>query len=408
MSINLPSSWINSNIESTCDILDSQRIPLNEEDRKTMKGDIPYYGANGVVDYINKHIFDEKLILLAEDGGYFSAYKTRPIAYLIKGKSWVNNHAHVLRVREKNGLVTDYVYYTLQHKNIMRYIVGSTRTKLNQAELRKIPVLVPPVVEQRGIAEVLGTVDEAIRLTDRVIERTEELKRGLMQRLLTQGIGHTEFKDTPLGKIPKTWNIMKIKDVADTYSGGTPSRSITEYYMGKIPWIKSGEINKEEILDTEEKITEEALKNSSAKMVKSNTLLMAMYGATAGKVAITKIDASINQAIAAIVPKKNLTINHYLYYSLQLILNKVISRTQGSGQPNLSQTIINNIELALPPLNEQIKISEIITTIDYKNRNNKNYRDRLNTIKEGLMQILLSANVRVELREDGLHRIGNS
>lgn len=93
--------WIKLNIEDVCDILDSQRIPINAEEREKRIGDVPYYGANGLQGYIDDYIFDEPLILMAEDGGRFEEYATRTIAYRIYGKSWVNNHAHVLRAKEQ-------------------------------------------------------------------------------------------------------------------------------------------------------------------------------------------------------------------------------------------------------------------------------------------------------------------
>ena len=243
--------------------------------------------------------------------------------------------------------------YDYSRRIIASKMEGSTgRQRVPPDVLMNFKVPVPPLVEQRGVVEVLGCVDECIRLTDGVIWAAEELKRGLMQRLLTQGIGHTEYKQTLLGQIPKTWKIVKINKIADTFSGGTPSREKSEYYKGNIPWIKSGELNQDEIFETEECITERALSESSAKMVSKNTLLMAMYGATAGQVAIARIDASINQAIAAIVPEKKHATTEFLYYYLQFYINRIISKTQGSGQPNLSQTVIKKIEITLPPLSE--------------------------------------------------------
>jgi len=181
----IPEEWAVKTIEQTCEILDSQRIPLNEETRKGMKGNIPYYGANGLLDYISDHIFDDKLILIAEDGGYFEDYQNRPIAYLVEGKCWVNNHAHVLKVRE-NGFVTEYIFYTLEHRNILPFIKGSTRSKLNQKDLRSIRIPVPSSSEeQQKIAEILSTVDEKIEVERQRREKLEELKKGLMQVLLT-------------------------------------------------------------------------------------------------------------------------------------------------------------------------------------------------------------------------------
>jgi len=362
---------------------------------------------------INKKHLKEGDILLNKSSG-----SDKHIGKIIYFKTTLNEKHHfsnfIQRLRtDHKKIINKYLYYFLSSEygqmSTSRFIQTSSGLKnidLKGYSKQKIPV--PPLVEQRGIAEVLGCVDECIRLTDEVIGAAEELKRGLMQRLLTQGIGHTEYKQTPLGKIPKTWKIVKINQIADTFSGGTPSREKSEYYKGNIHWIKSGELNQDEIFETEEYITERALNESSAKMVSKNTLLMAMYGATAGQVAITRIDASINQAIAAIVPEKKFTTTEFLYYYLQFYINRIISKTQGSGQPNLSQTVIKKIEITLPPLSEQQKIVSILVELDKRLRHEVKYNKKIKEIKQGLMQILLSGKVRVELREDGLHRVEDS
>ncbi|MBE2941295.1 hypothetical protein HPK04_11805, partial [Anoxybacillus flavithermus] len=211
----LPIDWDVKKIEEVCDILDSQRVPLNKEQRDAMQGEIPYYGANGVVDYINEYLFDEPLILMAEDGGYFDEYQTRPIAYKIQGKSWVNNHAHVLRPKENTDF--DWVFYSLVHKNVIPFINGGTRAKLNQSDLRILPIAIPPLAEQRKIAAILSSVDEAIEKTEAIIEQTEKVKKGLMQQLLTKGIGHTKFKKTEIGEIPEGWEVVELQDLANPH-----------------------------------------------------------------------------------------------------------------------------------------------------------------------------------------------
>jgi type I restriction enzyme S subunit len=179
----IPLDWSIRSIGDLCEILDSARVPLNKEQREKMKGKIPYYGANGIVDYINDFIFDDDLILMAEAGGYFEEYKSRPIAYLIHGKSWVNNHAHVLKVKEPNDNL--WVYYSLVHKNIIPFIKGGTRSKLNQEELRQITILLPAASEQKEIAEILSSVDKEIEKETSHKDQLEWLKKGLMQVLLT-------------------------------------------------------------------------------------------------------------------------------------------------------------------------------------------------------------------------------
>ena len=181
--IEIPEEWKIKKIGECCNILDSKRIPINSEERKKIQGTIPYYGANGIQGYVNDHIFDEELILLAEDGGYFEEYKTRPIAQYVVGKCWVNNHAHVLNAKNNNFLKL--VFYSLIHKNITPYINGSTRTKLNQSDLRQISILIPSINEQQKIASILSGVDAYIQKTQEYKEKLDILKRGLMQKLLT-------------------------------------------------------------------------------------------------------------------------------------------------------------------------------------------------------------------------------
>lgn len=209
----MPKEWATWKLEECCDILDSKRIPVNSEDREKRIGDIPYYGANGLQGYIDDFIFDEPLILIAEDGGRFDEFATKPIAYRIEGKSWVNNHAHVLR--GKAGFSQDAIFYALEHKDIQPFIVGGTRAKLNQSALRSITIELPEQeAEQSKIAEVLSKVDQAIEQTERLIVKQQRIKTGLIQDLLTRGIDEHgnlrsekthEFKDSPLGRIPVEW-----------------------------------------------------------------------------------------------------------------------------------------------------------------------------------------------------------
>jgi type I restriction enzyme S subunit len=138
----VPDGWEVKRLGVCCDVLDSQRVPLNSQERLSRKGVYPYYGANGVQGYIDDFIFEGESVLLAEDGGYFSEYATRPIANFVTGRYWVNNHAHILRA--KSDILNRWIYYSLVHKNILKHINGGTRAKLNQSDLKEILVPLPP------------------------------------------------------------------------------------------------------------------------------------------------------------------------------------------------------------------------------------------------------------------------
>lgn len=155
-----PSNWQPGTIEDLCEVLDSKRRPLNETERSKMQGSIPYYGATGIVDHINDFIFDEPLILVAEDGGPFHEYAEKPIAYFVTGKSWVNNHAHVLRPR--SHVNARWLYHGLRNADLSKFISGTTRTKLTMGALRSIKLKYPPFEAQCAFAENLDHMDSTI------------------------------------------------------------------------------------------------------------------------------------------------------------------------------------------------------------------------------------------------------
>lgn len=174
--------WERKRLGEVCDCLDNKREPINSVDREKIQGTYPYWGANNIMDYINKYIFDETIVLLAEDGGNFNDFKTRPIANISHGKCWVNNHTHVLRGQE-NKILNQYLFYSLVHKNITGFVSGGTRSKLIKSEMLKIPLIVPSIEEQTKIANFLTALDQKITQTESQIEKTKTFKKGLLQQM---------------------------------------------------------------------------------------------------------------------------------------------------------------------------------------------------------------------------------
>ena len=153
-------------LEDCCEILDSQRVPITGSDRTS--GDYPYYGANGIQDYVDDFIFDDELVLLAEDGGNFGS-KTRPIAYRVSGKCWVNNHAHVLK--PKAGLDVDYLCYSLMFYDVGGMVNGATRQKLTQAAMRQM------IIPKRSLDEQIEIVNIIKKIQGVIASRKEELEQ---------------------------------------------------------------------------------------------------------------------------------------------------------------------------------------------------------------------------------------
>ena len=184
------------------------------------------------------------------------------------------------------------------------------------------------------------------------------------------------------------WKSYKIGDISKTYSGGTPSTSKREYYEGDIPFIKSGEINNEV---TEQYITEEAINNSSAKRVQKGDLLLALYGATSGEVAISKIDGAINQAVLKI---DNSMDNYFQYNYFLKYKEQITHKYLQGGQGNLSANIIKKLEFNFPELNEQQKISEFLLLIDKKIQLLERKHDEYQDFKKFLMQQIFTQKLR--------------
>ena len=189
--------------------------------------------------------------------------------------------------------------------------------------------------------------------------------------------------------IPKHWQIKKLGEVCLTTSGGTPSRSQSKYYNGIIPWVKSGELNKGLILDTEEKITQDAIENSSAKIFPKGTLLIALYGATIGKLAFLGIDAATNQAVCGIFKNENIDSN-YLFHFLFYKKPSLVKQSIGGAQPNISQGILKNLEIPIPPFPEQqaivSKIEEFFIELENGKQQLQTAQQQLKIYRQSLLK----------------------
>ena len=169
--------WEEKKLGECCDILDSKRKPISKENR--VLGKYAYYGSTNIQDYINEYLFDEPLVLLAEDAGPFDDFWNKAIAQFATGKFWVNNHAHVLRPHENRK----YFFYSLEHRDIRVYINNPSRGKLNQEDMVKIPMYIPCLAEQQKIADCLSSLDEVIEKQKATLSAWEELKKGLLQQM---------------------------------------------------------------------------------------------------------------------------------------------------------------------------------------------------------------------------------
>lgn len=300
----------------------------------------------------------------------------------------------------KNKLDLDYITYFFKSplgKELLGLASpgGAGRNKtLGQHEFSELEIPIPKsVLEQQKIAKILTTWDKGIELKQKLIAEKKAQKKWFMEKLLNP-IGNEQLVIGNMAINKSKWEEVTLGEVVDTFSGGTPSRDVAGFYGGNINWIKSGELNNKIVIDTEEFITEDGLNNSSAKMVYPGYILLALYGATAGVIAITGIEAAINQAILAVNAKEK-THNTFLYHCLGYQMNDIVKKYTQGGQPNLNADIVKNLKIYLPLPHEQAAIAEILSTTDKEIELMEKQLSELAKQKKGLMQLLLTGIVRV-------------
>ena len=303
----------------------------------------------------------------------------------------------------------EFMFYVLQEYESKWGNQGQTGSQMNlNTDLIKNKIVcLPPLSEQTAIATALSDTDALISSLQTLIAKKKAIKLSAMQNLLSGKIRLPEFaqrpdgspkttRQTELGCVPEDWEVVELGKRFETFSGGTPSTSIKGYYGGDIKWITSSDLNKGIIYDVENTITELGFQNSSAKKVKKDTLLLALYGATAGVVGITKIDATINQAVLAIIPKRDSSL--FLYYWLSFNKNKIIETYAQGGQANLSGDIVRAFNIIIPKsITEQTAIAQLLSDMDAEIEALEGRLKKTQSLKQGMMQTLLTGKIRLPL-----------
>jgi len=400
--------WPLTKVGDCCDILDNLRVPLNAEEREGMPGDIPYYGANGLQGYIDNFIFDEPLILLAEDGGYFDEHETRPIAYRIYGKSWVNNHAHVLRVKTGCPFCQDFIFYSLQHKNITPYIKGGTRAKLNQSELRDILIPSPPDTTQHRIAEILSTLDEAIEQTESLIAKMQQVKAGMMHDLFTRGVtpnGRLRptreqapelYKESPLGWIPQEWEVALISEAFDIQLGKMLNK-LAKTGKGSAPYLGNRAV-KWDFVDCTEIEVMDFTASERVKFSLNPGDLLVCEGGDVGRTAIWRGEMKecfYQKAIHRLRPKSGAALPAFMLRFMRFAKESGCFRefTSQSSIAHLTQEKLGAIPMLLPRPDEQSRIAKRFDAVDEQIQNEISKLAKLRDQKHGLMHDLLTGRV---------------
>lgn len=256
----------------------------------------------------------------------------------------------VAALRSTEAVEAQFLWHLLSHvePDLSARARGATFRQVNREDIESLPVPLPPLEEQRRIADVLDRAD-ALRAKRRAaIALLDTLPKALFRQMF----GSVAQADASYGT-------KRLGGLAETSSGSTPTRSRAEYFDGPIPWVKSGELKGDEVLGTEERVSEQALSDFPMQKLDPGTVLVAMYGATAGEVSVLGIEGATNQAICAVSVVGSELRNRYLadYLSESTTTLKLMAR--GGAQPNLSQGMIRSLDIAVPPLDLQDKYGDM-------------------------------------------------
>jgi len=378
----IPEEWDLKRIRECAEVKYGKSNPKTE-------GMIPLIGSSGVFGAVSEPLICFPTIVIGRKG-------TAGAVWDIRTPSWPSDTSFYLEY--KTEISQKFLFEFMSLNKLTGENAKTTLPSVKREEIEEFLFPFPPLQEQQKIAEILSIADETIQKVNEEITLSEKLKKELMQTLLTKGIGHTKFKMTEIGEMPEEWRNEKISKLGQIVTGGTPSTSEPAYWNGEIPWIASGDVHQRYIKMAHKFITQEGYLKSNCNLLPIGTVLIALngQGKTRGLSAILGIEAVCNQSMAGIIPKKDILNPVYLLYHL---LNRYaeIRNISGIGRNGLNLEHIANIVISCPPLIEQQKIAEILSTIDNKLELLRNKKGRLERLKKGLMGDLLTGKVRVNV-----------
>lgn len=370
----IPSDWKVLNLRYVFDFLNEKRFPLSALERESKKGIYPYYGASGIIDYVDEYLLDEETILIAEDGANLLSRST-PLAFIAKGKYWVNNHAHILK--PKNLLFNFWTYF-LQSLDYTIYITGSAQPKLSREKLGEVIVLYPSLEEQTQIANFLdhetAKIDSLIEKQQQLIQLLKEKRQAVISHAVTKGLNpDVAMKDSGvewLGEVPEHWDTTKIKYVAEL----TPKKSEVSSNDNRLcTFVPMEKLKLGSLIKDEEKPISEVIGGYT--YFKNGDLLLAKVTPcfeNKNMVVASDLKNGIGFGSSEIyVLRTNHKVNtQFLYYRLQedqFMELGTGAMTGAGGLKRVPSEFLNNFEFALPPLSEQIAITKYLNQYLIKN-----------------------------------------
>ena len=318
---------------------DKKRIPLSSAQRAKRQGNYRYYGAQGVIDYIDDYIFDGTFMLIAEDGENLKS-KKQNIAQVVNGQFWVNNHAHI--VTGNDLCDTRYLCYLINCMDLSGYVTGSAQPKLSQANLNAVKLLLPQIEMQKKIVDYLSKIDEKIEVNTQINKNLEQQAQAIYRSWF---VNYEPFDGTK----PDDWSDGTIDDLGtEIICGKTPSTKKSEYYGGNIPFITIPDMHGcVYIVSTERYLSDAGVASQPKKTLPPNTVCVSCIG-TAGLVTLVSEESQSNQQINSIIPKEGISV-YYIYLLMQTLADTINKLGQsGSTIVNLNKTQFGKIQVMIP------------------------------------------------------------
>jgi type I restriction enzyme S subunit len=358
----IPQGWSVKSVRYAFKFLNSQRIPLSAPQREVRKGNYPYYGASGIIDYVDGYIFDEPLILIAEDGANLLS-KSTPLAFIAKGKYWVNNHAHIIKPN-----LPGFTYWAelLSSLDYTPFISGAAQPKLTRDRLAGIRIPVPPINEIPRISSFLETkaalISRAISVKERQIELLKERKQILIQQAVTRGLdSHAPVRDTGLewiGEIPAHWSMMAnralFRERVEPGREDLPLLSVS-IHSG----VSEEEISEEENIRGRVKIEDK----SKYICVRPGDIAFNMMRAWQGAIGMVRVDGMVSPAYTIAVPRPSLDARYFEYqYRTPGFIQQMDRYSKGitDFRKRLYWDGFKQLITLVPPIEEQRAIVEFI------------------------------------------------
>lgn len=372
----IPEGWVLDSVGAALNIRNNFRKPISQEVRSTIQGEYPYYGPTRIQDYISEYEQDGVYALIGEDGDHFLKYSTMQQTQFISGKCTVNNHAHILESTSKCD--SEWFYIFFKHRNITNFLSrqGAGRFKLNKATLEKLPMLVPPLNEQRKIAKILSTWDKSISITERLIDNSKQQKKALMQQLLT---GKKRLLDNSGKRFEGEWTKVELGKLLD-YKQPTPYLVKSTDYSNEysIPVLTAGKTFILGYSNENFGIFEEEL-----------PAIIFDDFTTASKFVDFPFKAK-SSAMKILVAKQGVSIK-FVYEAMQ-VLNYPVG-----GHQRHWISIFANLVIGLPSPPEQQKIASVLSNADKEIELLEQQLSDLKQEKKALMQQLLTGKRRVKI-----------